>query len=88
LPGRHGQHDDESRRFSGGQLVLENARAGASLTFGAGRSLEFTATFGNEVFQHVGFGTDFNAGPRAIFSTGTHGSSLKAHQRQYGQRNE
>jgi hypothetical protein len=63
---------------AGGQLVLDNARAGTSATFSAGHSLEFVATFGSEPFQHVGFGTDFNAGPWAIFSTGTDGTSLKA----------
>ncbi|MDQ1478833.1 MAG: hypothetical protein QOE62_4062, partial [Actinomycetota bacterium] len=63
---------------SGGQLTLEAARAGTTATYGAGRSLEFVATFANRPFQHVGFGTDFNNPPWAIFSTGSDGSTLKA----------
>ncbi|MDQ1382985.1 MAG: hypothetical protein QOG65_364, partial [Actinomycetota bacterium] len=63
---------------SGGQLTLEAARAGTTATYGAGRSLEFVATFANRPFQHVGFGTDFNNPPWAIFSTGSDGNTLKA----------
>ena len=32
--------------------------------------LDFAATFTADAFQHVGFGTDFNDGPWAMFSTG------------------
>jgi hypothetical protein len=53
-----------------GGLVVNGARAGTVDTYPAGRSLEFVATFSGGEFQHVGFGTDFNDAPWAIFSTG------------------
>jgi hypothetical protein len=67
-----------SATVSGGQLTLEAARAGTTATYGPGHSLEFVATFANRPFQHVGFGTDFNNPPWAIFSTGSDGATLKA----------
>ncbi len=67
-----------SATASGGQLVVDGALAKTSATFGTGRSLEFVATFGNQPFQHAGFGGDLNTGPWAIFSTGSDGASLKA----------
>ncbi len=73
-----------SATVAGGKLVLDNANAGVTQTYAAGHSLEFVATFANEAFQHVGFGTDLNAGPWAIFSTGADGGSLKARTRDAG----
>jgi hypothetical protein len=52
-----------STPWTGGTAVVSNGLATVDGTllayntyFGAGRSLEFTATFGAESFQHVGFG--------------------------------
>ncbi len=67
-----------SATVAGGQLALNTARAGTTASYSAGHSVEFVATFANESFQHVGFGTDFNAGPWAIFSTGSDAGTLKA----------
>ena len=39
---------------SGGALIVDGARAGTIANFGAGRSLEFVATFSGSPFQHVG----------------------------------
>jgi hypothetical protein len=61
---------DGSLRINGSQVV--NAVAA-----GPGSSLEFTATFGDVANQHVGFATDFNNPPWAIFSTGG-GTGLSA----------
>jgi hypothetical protein len=53
-----------------GSLVVNGARAGTTATYPPGRSLEFVATFSGGQFQNVGFGTDFNDAPWAMFSTG------------------
>lgn len=53
-----------------GRLTLDAASAGFSGgMFGAGRSLEFVATFEKRPHQHVGFGTDFKNVPWITFST-------------------
>jgi Glycosyl hydrolases family 16 len=57
-----------------GLLTVDGARANTTSLYDAGRLLEFAATFTADPFQHVGFGTDFNDGPWAMFSTG--GGSL------------
>ena len=59
-----------SATVSGGSLHVNGAFAGTNATFGPGRSLEFTATFGGAPFQHVGFSDNFNS-VWAIFSTNT-----------------
>ena len=52
--------------------------ANTSATFGAGRSLEFVATFGAAPFQHVAFTDNFNS-TWAMFSTrGSSGGQLYA----------
>jgi hypothetical protein len=54
----------------GGTLTVDGARAGTNALYGPGRSLEFVATFAAAApSQHVGFGTDYNNPPWAIFST-------------------
>ncbi len=53
-----------------GKLRVDGARANTDAMYNPGRSLEFVATFGAAQFQHVGFGTDFNGAPWAMFSTG------------------
>src|SRR6516165_783988 len=59
---------------TGGQLVVDGARAGTQALFGPGRTLEFVATLSGDAFQNIGFGTDFSGGtPWAIFSTFTGG---------------
>ena len=51
-------------------LSVDGALAAAPGTYDAGQSLAFRATFTGDAFQHVGFGTDFNGAPWAMFSTG------------------
>jgi N,N-dimethylformamidase beta subunit-like protein/uncharacterized protein DUF4082/Big-like domain-containing protein/K319-like protein/purple acid phosphatase-like protein len=63
---------------SGGALVVNGARTDPTTLSAAGHSVEFVATFSAEPFQHVGFGTDLNGAPWAIFSTGTAGTALQA----------
>ena len=62
-------------QVSGGRLRLGAAWAGTLAYLPAGRSLEFVATFTNEV-QHAGFATDLGGGDFAIFSSD--GSTLNA----------
>jgi Domain of unknown function (DUF4082)/Bacterial Ig-like domain/Bacterial Ig domain/Purple acid Phosphatase, N-terminal domain/FlgD Ig-like domain/Cohesin domain len=72
----------------GGQLVSDGARFNTepATGFGAGRSLEFVATFSAAPFQHVGFGGGndtppndiFDTSPWAIFSTGSGGAAVMA----------
>jgi hypothetical protein len=60
-----------STTVANGALMVDGAYAGTADTYPAGRSMEFVATFGNEGFQHVGFGVDYNnIGAWAMFSTG------------------
>jgi hypothetical protein len=54
---------------TGGNLVVDGARAGTNGLYGPGEILEFTANFSGDPWQHIGFGTDYNAGPWIIFST-------------------
>jgi len=49
-----------SGTVSGGALTIDGALVGTTATYGSGRSLEFVATFGGGLNQHVGFGVDFN----------------------------
>ena len=55
---------------SGDALSVENARAGTNTDYAVGGTLEFGATFGAALWQHVGWvkDIDFNS-PWAIFST-------------------
>ena len=62
---------------SGGSLHVNGALAGTDATFGSGRSLEFTATFGAAPFEHVGFSDNFNS-VWAIFSTNNTDNQLFA----------
>ncbi len=57
-----------SATVSGGALHVDGAYAGTTATYGAGRSLEFAATFGASTFQHVAFTDNFNS-VWAMFST-------------------
>ncbi len=55
---------------SGGALAVDGARAGTDAAFASPRTLEFSATFGGDPFQHVGFANDFDFNsPWAVFST-------------------
>jgi hypothetical protein len=67
-----------SAASAGGSLVVDGARAGTDAAFGAGRSLEFVATFSAVPFQHMGFGDTYLGAPWAMFSTGSGGSALFA----------
>jgi hypothetical protein len=53
---------------------VDGARAGTVPLFGPERSLEFVATFSVDVYQHIGFGVDFNSVPWIVFSTGSGGN--------------
>ena len=57
-----------SATVSGGSLHVDGAMAGTTSAFGAGRSLEFVATFGAAAFQHVAFTDNFQS-VWAMFST-------------------
>jgi VCBS repeat-containing protein len=59
---------------SGGRLILDGVLAGTNSTYGAGRSLEFVATYGGGVNQQAGFGVDFNSPPWAMFSVASDGT--------------
>jgi LysM repeat protein len=62
-----------------GAATVNGALMGTNAYFASGRSLEFVATFRASTSQHIGFGTDLNAAPWAIFSTGyPGGTTLKA----------
>ena len=50
--------------------MVDGARVGTDKTFDGPQSLRFPATFSNEGYEHVGLGTDFDAAPWAMFSTG------------------
>ena len=58
-----------------GSMTVDGALVNHSATGGPARTLEFTATFGDEKFQHVGFGTTSTPDPvgdlqhRAVTST-------------------
>ncbi|MGD9094040.1 MAG: DUF4082 domain-containing protein, partial [Anaerolineales bacterium] len=62
--------------------TVDGALLATDAYYGAGRSIEFVATFTGGTTggsQHIGFGTDLNNTPWAIFSTGFPGSTtLKA----------
>ncbi len=66
-----------SATVSGGSLRVNGAFAGTDATFGAGRSLEASATFGGAPFEHLGFSDGFNS-VWAIFSTGNTSNQLFA----------
>jgi len=68
---------------AGGTLTIDGAAAGTTSLYPSGLSLEFTATFTGDPWQHIGFGTDYNAAPWVIFSTYT-GSALRPHRRWIG----
>ena len=50
---------------------MDGARIGTTPTFGAGRSLEFVATFSGHPYQHIGLGNDLASPPWVMFSTST-----------------
>ncbi len=52
-----------------GNLITDGARVGTNALYSPPCSLQFTATFSGDAWQHIGFGTDYNAGPWVIFST-------------------
>ena len=53
-----------------GTLTVDGARANTTALYDSGRSLDFSATFTADPFQHVGFGVAFEDAPWAMFSTG------------------
>ena len=67
--------------FGGGQVTLNGVSIRNDTLLNAGTSLEFAATFGNQSYQHIGFGggdPTYNAPPWAMFSTGGDGAQLYA----------
>jgi hypothetical protein len=67
-----------SATVGGGVLTVNGALAQTTSNFGPGESLQFTANFGGAQFQIIGFGSNLNNGPYAIFSTGSAGNALYA----------
>ena len=60
---------------SGGSLLVDGSYARTVATYGSGRTLEFVASFGNQSFEHAGFGVDLNNSANwAIFSVNASGA--------------
>ncbi|MCU1259813.1 MAG: hypothetical protein JWO80_2698, partial [Bryobacterales bacterium] len=55
--------------LSGGKLNVDGALYMPGTYYAPGASLTFVATFSGDGSQHIGFGTDFQGAPWAIFST-------------------
>ncbi len=73
----------------GGSLSIDGAWAGTNAFFAAGRSLEFSATFGAASFEHAGLGVDYNTSPNwAMFSTKNTATTLYARTNNGGQATE
>ncbi|GJQ35093.1 MAG: hypothetical protein JETCAE01_11030 [Anaerolineaceae bacterium] len=67
--------------FGGGQVSLNGVSIRNDTLLSAGTSLEFTATFTNQSFQHVGFGGSdptYDNSPWLMFSTSNDGAQLYA----------
>ncbi|HNB35731.1 MAG TPA: DUF4082 domain-containing protein, partial [Anaerolineales bacterium] len=66
---------------SGGSLSVEGAEAYTSTQYASGRTLEFTATFTAQPFQHIGFAgatPPYNQSPWIMFSTSNDAAQLYA----------
>jgi hypothetical protein len=77
--------DGGSANVANSQVTIDGTRVHSwGAGFGAGRTLEFVATFNAASYQHIGFGGGTDAGPNqifygypwAIFSTGSGGPLL------------
>jgi hypothetical protein len=55
---------------NGNGLDVDGARVGTNAAFDGPKSVKFDGTFSGDDFQNMGLGTDFNAAPWAMFSTG------------------
>ncbi|MGA8925632.1 MAG: Ig-like domain-containing protein, partial [Solirubrobacterales bacterium] len=66
-----------SANLSGGSMHVDGALAGTTATFTPGHSLDFSATFGADAFQHVALTDNFN-NAWAMFSTRSSTSQLYA----------
>ena len=66
-----------SASVSGGSMHVDGALAGTTATFTPGHSLDFSATFGADAFQHVALTDNFN-NAWAMFSTRSSTSQLYA----------
>jgi N,N-dimethylformamidase beta subunit-like protein/uncharacterized protein DUF4082/Big-like domain-containing protein/purple acid phosphatase-like protein/Ig-like domain-containing protein len=65
--------------LGGGALTVDGADVASGATYAVGSSLEFTATFSGQPFQHVGLAADLNFdAPWILFSTGAPGNSIYA----------
>ncbi len=74
--------------ISGGSLTVNGSEAYTTAQFGPGRTLEFSATFGAQPYQHIGFGgtlaadngnyVPFAGPPWIMFSTSNDGLHLYA----------
>ena len=68
-----------SASLANGSLSVDGALVTADPYRAPGHTLNFVATFvAGAPFQHLGFGTDLNSAPWAIFSTGASGDTLYA----------
>ena len=54
---------------SGGSLTVDGARVDSGFSAPQGSVLDFHATFAGDAAQHIGFATDFDQEPWALFST-------------------
>jgi hypothetical protein len=66
-----------SAAVSGGVMSVDGALVSTNAMFLPGRSLEFTATFSGNPYQHAGFAVSFAEGLWAMFSSGA-GDALYA----------
>lgn len=62
----------------GGAVTVDGARLDSGVDASPGSSLTFRATFGAGHYQHVGFATDFDTHPWAMFSTSGAGDAVYA----------
>jgi Domain of unknown function (DUF4082)/Bacterial Ig-like domain/HYR domain/Bacterial Ig domain len=62
----------------GGLLTVDGAFAETTAAYAPGGSLEFVATFGAKLFQHIGFASDDSFSSFAMFSTASTSTTLFA----------
>jgi hypothetical protein len=68
-----------------GAMTVNGALAQTTAAYGPGESLQFMANFGGQAYQIVGFGSNLNSGPYAVFDTGPNGDALYAQSMVNGQ---
>ena len=66
---------------AGGSLTVDGARIDSGTPLGPGQVLEFRATFGAVLNQHVGLAADLGGGPWALVQHVERRWSLRPHER-------